>query len=72
MQSVESLRAVSAWNGEKGADLFRQSRFEKNNHKQTRMLKDASRHFSNHDRIEGEIFLLERSASEKRRASRRR
>ena len=58
MSRIAQLSAAADWNGNKGAELFRQHHFEKNHVKQAAMLNDAARHFMNHDRLRRDVFLL--------------
>lgn len=58
MERLAQLEAVASWNGARGAELFRQHHFIKNNALQTAVLADAARHFVNHDRIRRQMFLL--------------
>lgn len=59
-QNIAQLNAAADWNGNKGAELFRQSGKVKNNALASTLLTDAARHFRTHDRLRRQAFLLSR------------
>lgn len=61
MTQIAQLNAAADWNGNKGAELFRQSGKVKNNVLAATLLNDAARHFRNHDRLRREAFLLSKT-----------
>lgn len=61
-----ALAACADWNLERGLSLLRQSNHEKNNLKYARMCADAGRHLRTYDRLQRQIWLLERARKHNR------